>query len=105
MRVVGTMKFDDRTEVIDAVLPTMYLWIVYKKYETGKVERVAAYFSEEGARKRASELVGKDGALIGLEMIPVNDHPLCAHEWEGYKHPEGGLARSCKKCGQTDRTW
>jgi hypothetical protein len=81
------------------------MWVVYKKFETGKVERVAAFFNENAARKRAAELVGKDSALIGLETIPVEDRPECEHEWQGYKHPAGGLARSCKKCGREERSW
>lgn len=59
----------------DIVTPSHKLWIVYKRYETGKIERVAAYFSEENARARAAKLVGKDGALIGLETIDVFDEP------------------------------
>ena len=53
----------------------MKIWIVYKQWPTGKIERVAAYFSEEGARREASLLVGRDQALIGLEAILVKDEP------------------------------
>ena len=52
------------------------LWIVFKQYPTGKIERVAAYFSEDAARERASRLVGKDECLVGLETIDVLDAPL-----------------------------
>lgn len=49
------------------------IWIVYKQWPTGKIERVVAYFSESLARAHAGSLVGKDNALIGLETIDVND--------------------------------
>jgi len=62
----------------DAPMDGRFLWVVYKRYETGKIERVAAFMSEKRARERAAELVGKDGALIGLETIPVEDTPMQA---------------------------
>lgn len=49
------------------------LWVVYKRWPTGKIERVAAYFTESLARAHAGDLVGKDQALIGLETIDVKD--------------------------------
>ena len=52
---------------------TKHVYIVYKQYPTGKIERVAAFFSEANARYFASTLVGYDDALIGLEKIKVQD--------------------------------
>jgi hypothetical protein len=49
------------------------VWVIYKQWPTGKVERVAAYFHEGLARSHAGTLVGMDGALIGLETIDVLD--------------------------------
>jgi hypothetical protein len=52
------------------------LWIVCKHWTGGRVDRVAAYFSEALARTHAGELVGKeDRVLIGLECFPVKDAP------------------------------
>ena len=52
------------------------MYIVYKNYpQTGKIERHSAYFSEDEAREAARLLVGKDGALIGMETIPVRGDP------------------------------
>lgn len=52
------------------------LWIVCKHWTGGRVDRVAAYFSEKLARAHAGELVGKeDRVLIGLEFFPVKDAP------------------------------
>lgn len=49
------------------------VWVVYKQWPTGKIDRVAAYFTEALARAHAGDLVGKDQALIGLETIDVMD--------------------------------
>jgi hypothetical protein len=84
----------------------MKMWVVYKRYETGKIERVAAFFSEKNARQRAATLVGKDAALIGLETIAVEDQPTdeeCEHDWQGARHPEGGIVGRCLKCGEEKR--
>lgn len=53
----------------------LHLWIVCKHWPTGKIDRVAAYFTESIARAHAGDLVGKDNATIGLETIPVMDTP------------------------------
>jgi hypothetical protein len=55
--------------------PSHNLWVVYKHWPTNKIERVAAFFQEDNARAHAATLVGKDGATIGLETIPVHDEP------------------------------
>jgi len=51
------------------------VWVVYKQWPTGKIERIAAYFTEAIARSHAGELVGDDQALVGLETIDVMDAP------------------------------
>lgn len=80
----------------------MNVWIVYKQFETGKIERVAAFLSEESARKRAADLVGKDRALIGLETIPVEEQFDCRdveHLWSAaVRSPRGGYERGCNRC-------
>jgi len=50
------------------------VWVVYKQWPmTGKIERVGAYRFEDNARYEVAKMVGQDGALIGLEIIPISD--------------------------------
>lgn len=75
MKFTAQTIFDDRTETTEGHLPEHRLFIVYKRWPTGKIERVIAFFSEASARAEAALLVGQDAALIGLEMIDVADSP------------------------------
>lgn len=77
MQIVADLKYDTHTERIEAIIPALTLWVVYKQYPTGKIERVAAFFSEERARTHAASIIGKgrDPALVGLETIDVMDRP------------------------------
>jgi hypothetical protein len=75
MKIVGTIKYDDGVETFETTLPTRFLWVVYKHWPTGMVERVAAFYQEQNAREFAAKLVGKDKATIGLETISVHDDP------------------------------
>jgi hypothetical protein len=76
MKIAATVKYDTHEEKFEAVWPALRVWVVYKQWPTNKVERVAAFFQESNAREFAAKLVGKDGALIGLETITVHDEPI-----------------------------
>ena len=52
------------------------IWVVYKQWPGGRVDRVAGYFTESLARAHVGALAGTDGlALCGLEVIDVLDVP------------------------------
>ena len=49
------------------------VWLVVRHWAGGKRETVAGFFSEANAREAAGKMVGKDGALISLETVNVQD--------------------------------
>ena len=51
------------------------MWIVTKFWSGGKCQRDSAFFGEGLARARVSEIVGEDGATVGIEKITVFDLP------------------------------
>ena len=51
------------------------MWIVSKFWAGGKCQRDSAFFREGLARARAGEIVGVEGATIGIENITVFDLP------------------------------
>jgi hypothetical protein len=71
-------------------------------------------------RQHLREIVGfqvldmaVDAAMEGMreskpiiaEIIDRERGKNCEHNWEGFQHPQGGVARRCKKCSREDRSW
>lgn len=49
------------------------IWAVVRYWPGGKQEVLAGFLSEEAARAAAGREAGKDGALIALITIPIED--------------------------------
>lgn len=47
---------------------------------------------------------GNERIIAKLERAIGKFDARCEHEWEGAKHPAGGLVGTCKKCFVTRRT-
>jgi hypothetical protein len=72
-RLGGYIQLLPQPPVTDKEEGVKPIWIVVQQWPGGKERMVAAYLSEENARAAAGRQVGKDGALVALYNVLLED--------------------------------